>query len=146
MTNPAHVTAFADQASAAARDARAVFDHLASADDRIRSYGQATPWFVDLVTKVLTGPPRYTRCKHLRGLKSPAVMFLTAHTRRLECSRCTALTTAAVVGTREDRTCDRCRKLMAPGSVLGFVTLIGHIVVAAGHCADCSTEVRGVRA
>lgn len=131
--------AFKDQAAAAAADAMRTLHRVAEVTGKQCTFARPSPWISGLLEQAIAG--RRT-CKHLRRA-TPGVVFLAAHRRRIECETCAGRAARAVIGTREDRTCDLCRREIEPGQVFTVMCAIGAVLVTAGHCAACATAVRG---
>lgn len=140
--NP-ETTAYLDQVDAAAADAARILESTQKRFALNRIHRPATPWLQRIVTSVTTAPPQVARCKHVRHAHSPQVSFLQVHSRRLECAKCTYRRIMQVKDTKEDRTCDVCRKVMTRGSVNVAETVIGPIVITLGYCTACKRAAVG---
>ncbi len=143
MTTAA-ATAMRDQVHAARRDAHRTLHQAAIRHGGTANLVAASPWCRELLASVLGPNIRTARlCRHLRGKRSPEIVFLAAHRRRVECAPCAHRAYRATIGTPEDRTCDRCRILVAAGQVEVVTWAVGPLVVSAGHCHGCRDAVRG---
>ena len=137
-------TALLDQLQAASREAHDALHRAAVAHGYAETVTTASPWCRQLLDGVLGPNIRTARlCKHLRGSASPQVVVLTAHRRRVECASCAHRANRAIVGTEEDRRCDRCRVLIAVGEVEVVTWVVGPMLISAGHCRSCRDAVRG---
>jgi hypothetical protein len=125
-------------------DAHHALDRLAVAHGYEKVLVPPSPWVRELLDGVLGPNVRTARlCSHLRAGSSPAIVFLTAHRRRVECTRCSQRAARATAGTPEDHTCDRCRALISADLIEVVTWAVGPIVVTAGHCVGCREAVRG---
>ena len=154
MTHP-ELTALLDQADAASRDATEVLAAMADAGAgqlcQTRQAGPAAEIVTQFAAKAAAG--RLTFCPHLPTHGPAPAQWVPYRPGRLRCAACLAAAARSMRGTREDATCDRCRRYR-PGSIYpsslllppvvvdapGFLAATGPVTVHYGLCGACHAE------
>lgn len=156
MTRAVALTALMDQTNAAAREADNLLHAIAEHEGTRVQHHVPGPAARAILTRMQSrvldtaaaGHP--TLCKHL-SYTAPAVAFWVAHKPgKIRCADCAQTADRAVQGTREDRTCDHCRRVvpriypnaaLLPAAVIDLaplpLTAVPPIQVNYGLCPDC---------
>lgn len=144
-----------DQAEAANREAVASLAAFAEVEGHEHAYsyaaGPVRRVLERLGERITDG--RVTRCPHLPADPTPCI-WVSYRPGRLRCRACASKAARSVRGTREDSTCDSCRR-RRPGGIWSVTTLLrpvvldrsgqppvaaGPIVVHLGLCGSCHAE------
>jgi hypothetical protein len=136
-------TALADQLQAAARDARSLVADAAEHFGGGPDWAAPPAWLTHHLQRIqigsLTGAVRF--CPHVSS--SPEVVWSAVwRPGEVWCARCCRDAMLAVRGTAEDAVCDGCRRPARP--IFSVMTAAGALMVAAGLCRDCRSEVQAV--
>lgn len=128
----------ADQLEAATRDARAVFEVIASAPGRIAETRAALPGWVEAWITA-HNPEVWPACTHVG---SPRVVHIALWRPGLVlCTDCLIREEFRIEGTIEDRRCDRCGHVGA--QIHPIVTGFGPLLIHGGLCCQCSALEEG---
>jgi len=124
----------ADQAAGALEHACELFAGLAGDRGVIYRPGHPSPWVLRLVRRA-----RRMRCTHWPQGEA-AVVFVAAHTGRLECRACSVRTARALAGSLDEARCDVCREV---ADLERFAFQLGTLLVTGRCCAGCRPTVYG---
>ena len=128
-------TALGDQIDAATRDTWAAAARMATAGRYTLQWCRPGPFVrelaADLDERARTG--RLQMCEHA---KSPTTVIFAAWDRRAVCAGCAQTRAKAIRGTREDKTCDRCRRV-GPSLLTTTTVPLGPVLLLFGLCRRC---------
>lgn len=126
----------ADQAQGAHEEAAELFAGWAGARG-VDYTGQPSAWVLRLLRRA-----RRDRCAHWPQ-EGAAVVFVAAHTVRLECRVCSVRTGRALAGSLDEVRCDLCRET---AELERFAFQVGTLLVTGRCCAGCRPTVFGASA
>lgn len=124
----------ADQAAGALEQACEDFASIAGDRGVVYREGRPSPWVLRLLRRA-----RRDRCTHWPQ-EGAAVVFVAAHTGRLECRACSVCTSRALAGSLDESRCDLCREQAV---LERFAFHLGTLLVTGRCCVGCRSTVYG---
>lgn len=135
--NPA-CTALADQLDAATAAVQQSMDRMVTEIGYLPGTTREDPWLLALLVDAVSDT-----CEHVAAMRAPQPVFVSAHLRRVQCEACQRAEAAAMAGTPEDETCDRCRAVQPGGLLTTLAAAFGPVCVPMGLCEACLPAIRG---